>query len=117
MLGLSENEAQIALKTRGYNELPSAKDKSVLDIAKAVIREPMFLLLLGCGGLYMILGDYKEGIVLSLAIFLIIGIPFFQYKKTTRALALLKKIGSPGSSSWSGSAFFDWQPVNQFTVF
>jgi len=96
MLGLSENEAQIALKTWGYNELPSAKDKSVLDIAKAVIREPMFLLLMGCGGLYMILGDYKEGIVLSLAIFLIIGITFFQYKKTTRALELLKKIASPG---------------------
>ena len=40
--------------------------------------------------------DYKEGIVLSLAIFLIIGITFFQYKKTTRALELLKKIASPG---------------------
>jgi Ca2+-transporting ATPase len=96
MLGLSETEAQVALKTWGYNELPSAKDKSVLDIAKAVIREPMFLLLIGCGALYMVLGDYKEGIVLSLAIFLIIGITFFQYKKTTRALELLKKIASPG---------------------
>ena len=96
MLGLSEKEAAVALKTWGFNELPSAKDKSVWDIAKAVIREPMFLLLIGCGVLYMILGDYKEGVVLSLAIFLIIGITFFQYKKTTRALELLKKIASPG---------------------
>lgn len=95
MLGLTGKEASDGLKRWGYNELPAAKDKSLWEIARSVFREPMFLLLLGCGFLYMVLGDYREGVVLSLAIFLIIGITFFQYKKTTRALELLKKIASP----------------------
>lgn len=95
MLGLTNKEALDALKRWGFNELPASRDKSLWDIAKSVMREPMFLLLLGCGFLYMLLGDYREGLVLSLAIFLIIGITFFQYKKTTRALELLKKLASP----------------------
>ena len=95
MLGLTDAEAQKALAVWGYNELPASKDKTVLDIARSVMREPMFLLLVCCGALYMILGDYREGVVLSLAVFLIIAITFFQYKKTARALELLKKLAAP----------------------
>jgi Ca2+-transporting ATPase len=43
----------------------------------------------------MILGDYKEGIILLSAIFIIIFITFYQYQKTEKALDALKKLSSP----------------------
>ena len=64
-------------------------------IALEVIREPMFLLLVGCGSLYVVLGDYGEGLALLSAIFLIIGITFYQYRKTERALEALRNLSSP----------------------
>lgn len=95
MQGLTSAQAADRLKTHGYNELPSAQPKSVFKIAGEVIREPMFLLLLGCGGLYIFLGDYREGMALLSAIVLIISITFYQYKKTERALEALRNLSSP----------------------
>ena len=95
MTGLSEIEVKELRKIWGYNEIPSKKKTGVWGVVKLVAREPMFLLLIGCGSLYMVLGDYLEGLVLCLAVFLIIGITFFQHKKTNRALDLLKQLASP----------------------
>lgn len=94
-LGLSTSEAKEKLNSYGYNELPSAKPKNVFHIAIEVVKEPMFLLLLSCGTLYIILGDYQEGIILLSAIFVIIGITFYQSQKTERALEALKNLSSP----------------------
>jgi Ca2+-transporting ATPase len=54
---LSEAEAAERLKQEGYNELPSAKTRGIMAIAFDVVREPMFLLLVACGAIYLILGD------------------------------------------------------------
>jgi len=95
MVGLSEKEVADLRKAWGYNEIPLSEKTGFWGIVRLVSKEPMFLLLIGCGSLYMVLGDYIEGLVLSLAVFLIIGITFFQHKKTSRALALLKQMSSP----------------------
>src|SRR3989344_8844297 len=93
--GLSTLEATEQLKSQGYNELPSSKPKNIWKIALEVIKEPMFLLLISCGVLYMILGDYREGSILLSTIFIIIFITFYQYQKTEKALDSLKKLSSP----------------------
>src|SRR5665647_2279207 len=93
--GITTNEAIDRLKVHGYNELASAKPKNILRIALEVVKEPMFLLLISCGVLYIILGDYKEGIILLSTIFIIIFITFYQYQKTEKALEALKKLSSP----------------------
>jgi Ca2+-transporting ATPase len=93
--GLSSSEAKAGLRTYGYNELPSARPKNILKIAAETIREPMFLLLISCAVLYMILGDYQEGIIMLGTIFIIIFISFFQHRKTERALEALKNLASP----------------------
>ena len=93
--GLTSIQAAEKIKLEGYNELASAKPKNILRIALEVIKEPMFLLLISCGILYMILGNYKEGIILLSAIFIIIFITFYQYQKTEKALEALKKLSSP----------------------
>ncbi len=93
--GLSQSQVQELLKEHGYNELPSSKPKSVWKIAFEVMKEPMFLLLISCALLYMILGDYREGIILLSSIFIIIFITFYQYQKTEKALDALKNLASP----------------------
>lgn len=93
--GLSTLEATEQLKSQGYNELPSSKPKNILKIALEVIKEPMFLLLISCGVLYMILGDYREGSILLSTILIIIFITFYQYQKTEKALDALKQLSSP----------------------
>lgn len=93
--GLTSIQAAEKIKLEGYNELASAKPKNILRIALEVVKEPMFLLLISCGVLYIILGDYKEGIILLSTIFIIIFITFYQYQKTEKALEALKKLSSP----------------------
>lgn len=93
--GLSTSEVQAQLKIHGFNELPSSQPKNIWRIAVEVLKEPMFLLLLGSGALYVIIGDYKEGLILLSTIFVIIGITFYQYQKTEHALQALKELSSP----------------------
>jgi Ca2+-transporting ATPase len=93
--GLSNIEVSEKLKQHGFNELPSSKSKNLWRIAFEVVREPMFVLLISCGALYMLLGDYKEGGILLSTIFIIIFITFYQYQKTEKALEALKNLSSP----------------------
>jgi Ca2+-transporting ATPase len=93
--GISQKEAAEKLEKEGYNELPSSKPKSVFNIAIGVVKEPMFLLLVACGTLYLILGDIQEGLMLLSFVFVVMGIEFYQEKKTEKALDALKDLASP----------------------
>ena len=52
--GLTGAAAAERLALEGSNELPSAKPRSVVAIAWDVVREPMFLLLVAAGAIYLI---------------------------------------------------------------
>ena len=93
--GLTASEAREKLITEGFNNLPSSKPKDFLSIALGVVKEPMFILLVSCGSLYLILGNIREGLMLLGFVFVIMGIEFFQEKKTEKALDALKDMASP----------------------
>jgi len=93
--GLTANQAKEKLRNEGSNNLPSSKPKNLLSIALGVVKEPMFILLVACGTLYLILGDLQEGIMLLGFVFVIMGIEFYQEKKTEKALNALKDMASP----------------------
>ncbi len=93
--GLSEAEAARRLRESGYNELPSAKKRSIFAIALEVVREPMFLLLVACGAIYLILGDLQEAMMLLGFVFVVMGITLYQERKTERALDALRDLSSP----------------------
>ena len=93
--GLSEAEAAERLKQEGHNELPSSKQRSIFAIAFEVIREPMFLLLVACGVIYLILGDVQEAMMLLGFVFVVMGITLYQERKTERALEALRDLSSP----------------------
>ena len=93
--GLTEENAKDKLLKEGANELPSSKPRNFLLIALGVIKEPMFILLVACGSLYLTLGNFREGIMLLGFVLVIMGIEFFQEKKTEKALDALKELASP----------------------
>lgn len=93
--GLNAVEVQERLTQEGFNELPSTKKQSLFLIAWNVIREPMFLLLVSCGAIYLLLGDRGEALMLLGFVFMVIGITIYQERKTERALEALRDLTSP----------------------
>ena len=95
LTGLSEQEATARLVKEGYNELPSTGRRGIVKIAFEVVREPMFLLLIAGGIIYLLLGDIREALILIGSIFVIMGITFYQENRTERALEALRDLSSP----------------------
>ena len=93
--GLTEPEVLERLAQDGYNELPSTRKKGFFHMVLDVIREPMFLLLILCGVLYLLLGDIEEAFMLLGFVFVVIGITLYQEQKTERALEALRDLSSP----------------------
>ena len=93
--GLSEKEATERLRREGFNEIPSAKKRNFLAIAFSVIREPMLLLLVAGGVIYLILGDIQEALLLLFFVCVVIGITLYQERKTERTLEALRDLSSP----------------------
>jgi len=94
-IGLSEVEARDRLEKDGPNELPASRKRRFWSILFEVVREPMFLLLLACGGLYLVLGDLEEALMLLGFVVVVIGITLYQEQKTERALEALRDMSSP----------------------
>ncbi len=94
-LGLSSIEAAGRLAAEGPNELPSTKSRGIFRIAAEVVREPMLLLLVGCGAVYLALGDIREALLLMTFVLVVIAITFYQERKTERALEALRDLSSP----------------------
>ena len=93
--GLSEIEALRRLKQDGPNELTRKPPRSVWRIAFQVIREPMFLLLLAAGLIYLFLGDWVEAVMLLGAVVATAMISIVQEKRTDNVLESLRDLASP----------------------
>jgi Ca2+-transporting ATPase len=93
--GHSETEALRILKTDGFNELPTQKKQNSFSILLRVLSEPMLLLLIGCGALYLFMGEIKDSLMLLTAVFVVIGITFYQERKTEKTLEVLRNLSSP----------------------
>ncbi len=93
--GLTQSQAAQRLAEEGYNELPSSRRRGSLAIALEVIREPMFLLLVACGIVYLFLGEPREALMLLGFVFVVMGITIVQERRTERALDALRDLSSP----------------------
>jgi len=64
-------------------------------LAREVAFEPMFLLLVACGAIYMLLGDRQEALMLLGFVFVVMGISFVQQRRSERSLEALRDLSSP----------------------
>lgn len=93
--GLDSAEAVRRLQANGPNLLPGNIPTSFLHILLGILVEPMFLMLLVAGALYLALGDTAEAIFLLACVFAVIGITLAQERKTQRALESLRDLSAP----------------------
>jgi Ca2+-transporting ATPase len=93
--GLTDTEARARLARDGPNALPVSRPRSVLRLLGDVVTEPMFLLLVACGGIYLALGDRNEALMLLGFVFVVMGITFVQQRRTERSLEALRDMSSP----------------------
>lgn len=64
LTGLTQAEAARRLAQDGANLLPGSAPKSLFAMVYGVLTEPMFLMLLVAGGIYLVLGDRAEALFL-----------------------------------------------------
>ncbi len=93
--GLSTEEARARLALEGPNELASEKSATFFRSMLDVVAEPMFLLLLGAGALYLVLGSLSDALTLLAFVVVMIGLTLYQKRKTERAVSLLKDLSAP----------------------
>lgn len=93
--GLDADFARKRLHEEGPNELGLSQRRTLSDILLEVVREPMFLLLLGAGAIYFAMGDSHEALILLTFVFMIMGMTAFQERRTDNALAALRDMSSP----------------------
>ena len=92
--GLNEAQVLASRKQFGRNEIPDPPKRGLLQISRSILIEPMFLLLILAAGLYLLLGDLAEGLLLGLFAVLTIGLVILQERRSERALEALKALGT-----------------------
>lgn len=95
LLGLTQSEATLRLERDGPNQLAQRRGSGLAHTVLSVVAQPMILLLIAAGVVYLILGDQEEAVLLLGSIGLIIGIELYQERKTERALEALRDLSSP----------------------
>ncbi len=93
--GLTTEEAQQRLQQYGYNDLPMENLHSLVRLVVDIFREPMIMLLVIAGILYLLLGNRQEAFMLVASIGIVVGIEFYQERRTERAVAALRDLSSP----------------------
>lgn len=92
--GLTEDEVRIRQKD-GPNELAAKPPKTILQMLKEQLTDPMILILLGASLLSALLGEYVEAIIISSIVVLNTIIGIVQEKKAQASLAALRDMSAP----------------------
>ena len=93
--GLSAAQAAQRLLDDGPNVLPGEQRRGLRAIVHETLQEPMFMLLLAAGALYLVLGDLQEGMILFGLVLVVLALTLYQEGKTEHALAALRDMTSP----------------------
>jgi len=93
--GLAGVEASQRLNQHGPNELPAQERRGLLAITWEVVREPMFLMLVAAGALYLVMGEPKDALMLLGFVFVVMAITIIQERRTEHALEALRDLSSP----------------------
>jgi len=93
--GLSTKTVNDRLLANGFNELPSQKKKGLIRLVLSVLSEPMLLLLVITGVIYLLIGSRNDALMLLGGALVIVFITIVQERKTENALEELKKLSNP----------------------
>ncbi|MGF2411960.1 cation-translocating P-type ATPase [Ferruginibacter sp.] len=92
--GLTTEQVTASRQQHGSNTLEMKEDRVLLEVLKEVVLEPMFIILLAACIIYFVVGQYQEGIIMLVSIFIVAGISLFQEYRSKNAVHALKKISA-----------------------
>lgn len=95
MNGLTSIEAARRLAAEGPNELAQDGRRAVWQIALEVLREPMLLMLLAAGAIYISLGDLEETLLIVMLASASVVVTIVQEARSERVLDALRDLTSP----------------------
>ena len=93
--GLSDAEAADRLKKNGRNELRSKPPKTLLQMLKAQIVDPMVLILIGAAAFSAILQEWTEAAVIFAIVIINAVIGIVQEKKAQSSMEALRSMSAP----------------------
>lgn len=93
--GLTNTQAAEYLKRDGPNVFDTEQRRTFFTLVIEVVREPMFLLLIAAGGIYLLMGDAHEALILLGFVVVIITITVMQERRTEHTLVALRELSSP----------------------
>jgi Ca2+-transporting ATPase len=94
-VGLAEAEARRRLAEHGPNEIEDRERHGLASTLRGIATEPMFLLLLVAAGIYLVIGDLGEGLLLAFFALVTIGLVIFQERRSEHALDALRVLAQP----------------------
>ncbi len=94
-LGLTSAKAASRLAEGGPNTLPAAARRSIFAVAFEVLREPMLILLLAAGAIYLALGDRAEALIIIGLASATVVISILQQSRSERVLEKLAQMSDP----------------------
>jgi len=93
--GLTAAEATRRFREEGPNELAATERRGIFRALLGVLREPMLVLLVAAGALYLVLGDPGEALTLLAMVVIVVGITLVQERRTEHAVDALRELSSP----------------------
>lgn len=93
--GLTTAEAAARFAAEGPNELAHRGRRSLWQIAFEIISEPMLLMLLAAGSIYIALGDLAEALLIVVLASASVVITIIQETRSERVLDALRDLTSP----------------------
>lgn len=93
--GLSSAAAAARLARDGPNELSPSRRGTTWPMVIRLVREPMFLLLMLAGLVYLMVGDAADAFLLLGFVAMTMSITIGQERKAERVLATLRQLSSP----------------------
>lgn len=92
--GLNTEQVIASRDEYGNNALELQENRVLFHVVKEVVLEPMFILLLAACIIYFVVGQYQEGVIMLVSIFIVAGISLFQEYRSQHAVLALKKISA-----------------------
>ncbi len=93
--GLSHLQAAAQLKLAGPNQLPDLAAVSHWQTVRQILTEPMFVMLMIAGSLYLLLGDPWEAALLLGFVMMVMLLSITQQQRTEHTLSALRRLSAP----------------------
>ena len=92
--GLTQSEAEIRLDRNGPNSLPESDNDGIFHVLIEQVREPMILILIVIGLIYLLIGTPVESVAVIVIVFIVITIEIYNVRKARIPILALRSLVS-----------------------